>query len=189
MLFLLPTSSTRAFYKTEGESWRVATRITVAVSFPGEAKLFSWRAKAFNSEVWGGFYDGSVILVGLIIFILAIAQKQISRNKFLKEKMRWVGLWRVRGRGGENREKRGWEVEERATHSVTHSPNGSCATFLFLPHFDVICDLLLNRRTATWNLFIKLSSHSARKQQLIGLCRVTGSLVFFSIIILSVPSQ
>ena len=32
--------------------------------------------------------------------------------------------------------------------SVTHH-------FLFLPHFDVICDLLLNRRTATWNLFVK----------------------------------
>ena len=31
-----------------------------------------------------------------------------------------------------------------------------CATFLFLPHFDVICDLLLNRRTATWNLFVTL---------------------------------
>ena len=31
----------------------------------------------------------------------------------------------------------------------------SCATFLFLPHFDVICDLLLNRHTATWNLFVK----------------------------------
>ena len=31
----------------------------------------------------------------------------------------------------------------------------SCATFLFLPHFDVICDLLLNRRTATLNLFVK----------------------------------
>ena len=31
----------------------------------------------------------------------------------------------------------------------------SCATFLFLPHFDVICDLLLNRHTATWNLFFK----------------------------------
>ena len=30
----------------------------------------------------------------------------------------------------------------------------SCATFLFLSHFDVICDLLLNRRTATWNLFV-----------------------------------
>ena len=31
----------------------------------------------------------------------------------------------------------------------------SCATFLFLPHLNVICDLLLNRRTATWNLFVK----------------------------------
>ena len=31
----------------------------------------------------------------------------------------------------------------------------SCATFLFLPHFDIICDLLLNRRTAIWNLFAK----------------------------------
>ena len=30
-----------------------------------------------------------------------------------------------------------------------------CATFSFLPHFDVICDLLLNRRTTTWNLFVK----------------------------------
>ena len=30
-----------------------------------------------------------------------------------------------------------------------------CATFLILPHFDVICDLLLNRRTAIWNLFAK----------------------------------
>ena len=31
--------------------------------------------------------------------------------------------------------------------------NGSCVTFLFLPHFDVISDLLPNRRRATWNLF------------------------------------
>ena len=31
----------------------------------------------------------------------------------------------------------------------------SCATYLFLLHFDVTCDLLLNRRTATWNLFVK----------------------------------
>ena len=38
----------------------------------------------------------------------------------------------------------------------------SCATFLFLPHFDVICDLLLNRRTATWNLFVKLKIVSYR---------------------------
>ena len=41
--------------------------------------------------------------------------------------------------------------------SVTHSVIASCATFLFLPHFDVICDLLLNRRTATWNVFVNLN--------------------------------
>ena len=39
--------------------------------------------------------------------------------------------------------------------SVTHSAIASCATFFFLPHFGVICDLLLNRRTGTWNLFVK----------------------------------
>ena len=25
---------------------------------------------------------------------------------------------------------------------------------MFLPHFEVLCDILLNRRTATWNLFV-----------------------------------
>ena len=39
--------------------------------------------------------------------------------------------------------------------SVTHLAIASYATFLFLPHFDVICDLLLDRCTATWNLFVK----------------------------------
>ena len=36
--------------------------------------------------------------------------------------------------------------------SVTHEPH-----FIFFYHnyFDVICDLLLNRRMATWNLFVK----------------------------------
>ena len=28
------------------------------------------------------------------------------------------------------------------------------AVHLFLPHFDVLCDLLLNRHMATWNLFV-----------------------------------
>ena len=43
--------------------------------------------------------------------------------------------------------------------SVKHSAIASCATFLFLPHFDVICDLLLDRCTATWNLFVNLTVH------------------------------
>ena len=29
--------------------------------------------------------------------------------------------------------------------------------FMFLPHFDITCDLLLNRITATWNIFVKLT--------------------------------
>ena len=45
--------------------------------------------------------------------------------------------------------------------SVTHSAIASCATFLFLPHFDVICDLLLDRCTATWNLFVKYFNSGA----------------------------
>ena len=36
----------------------------------------------------------------------------------------------------------------------------SRATFLFLPRFEVICDLLLNRRTATWNLFVKYKNYN-----------------------------
>ena len=39
--------------------------------------------------------------------------------------------------------------------SLTHSYIASFVTFSFLLHFDVIHDLLLNRRTATWNLFFK----------------------------------
>ena len=37
---------------------------------------------------------------------------------------------------------------------------GSCATFLFLPHFDAIYNVLLNRRTAIWNLFVKYTAFS-----------------------------
>jgi len=33
--------------------------------------------------------------------------------------------------------------------SVTHLAIARCATFLFLPRFDVICDRLLNRYTIT----------------------------------------
>ena len=35
---------------------------------------------------------------------------------------------------------------------VTHTPAARVPLFLFLSHFDVICYLLLNRRTATWNV-------------------------------------
>ena len=31
---------------------------------------------------------------------------------------------------------------------------------MFLPHFHVLCDLLLNKRTATWNLFVLYNRES-----------------------------
>ena len=36
---------------------------------------------------------------------------------------------------------------------VAHEAQPS-VSLMFLPHFDVLCDLLLNRHTATWNLFV-----------------------------------
>ena len=35
---------------------------------------------------------------------------------------------------------------------VAHEARPS-VLLMFLPHFDVLCDLFLNRRTAAWNLF------------------------------------
>ena len=32
-----------------------------------------------------------------------------------------------------------------------------CTTGLFLPYFNVICDLLLNKRSATWDIFVNLN--------------------------------
>ena len=38
---------------------------------------------------------------------------------------------------------------KKAAHEAQPS-----VSLMFLPHFDVLCDLLLNRRTETWNLFV-----------------------------------
>jgi len=38
-------------------------------------------------------------------------------------------------------------MPEKFTDSVTHSGNGLCEYFLFLPHFGVICDLLRAEKT------------------------------------------
>ena len=39
--------------------------------------------------------------------------------------------------------------------SVTNSATPRAPLFLFLPHLHVMCDVLLNRRMSTWNLFVK----------------------------------
>ena len=50
----------------------------------------------------------------------------------------------------------------RKNKEVAHEPQAS-VSLLFLPHFDVLCDLLLNRPTATWNLFV-LCNDQKRKR-------------------------
>ena len=42
--------------------------------------------------------------------------------------------------------------------SVTHSAEPRVPLFCPFVHFGVICDLSLNRRTATWNLFVNFIS-------------------------------
>ena len=42
-------------------------------------------------------------------------------------------------------------------YDITNVVKYQCAS-LFLPHFDVICDFLLNKRRATCKLFFKLTS-------------------------------
>ena len=41
-----------------------------------------------------------------------------------------------------------------SNRSQMTSKCGKNKKVMFLSHFDVLCDLLLNRRTATWNLFV-----------------------------------
>ena len=45
---------------------------------------------------------------------------------------------------------------------VAHEPQVS-VSLMFLPHFDVLCDLLLNRPTTTWNLFVLYSDQKRKK--------------------------
>ena len=48
-----------------------------------------------------------------------------------------------------------WFVLLQLNNNSSSHVQSLTAYFLFLPHFDVICDLLLNIHTATWNLFVK----------------------------------
>ena len=41
-----------------------------------------------------------------------------------------------------------------------HTRRKPSVSLMFLPHFDVFCDLLLNRRMATWNLFVSYNKET-----------------------------
>ena len=48
---------------------------------------------------------------------------------------------------------------------VAHEAQPS-VSLMFLPHFDFLCDLLLNRRTATWNLFVLYNKKLKYKEKM-----------------------
>jgi len=54
---------------------------------------------------------------------------------------------RLVSNGSQKKSKRGENISDTLAC-------GSCATSLFSPQLDVICDLIKNPRTATWNLFV-----------------------------------
>ena len=45
---------------------------------------------------------------------------------------------------------------------VAHEPQAS-VSLMFLSHFDLICDLFLNRPTATWSLFVLCNDQKRKK--------------------------
>ena len=47
------------------------------------------------------------------------------------------------------------------TEEVAQGPQAA-VSLVFLPHFDVLCDLLLNRPTVTWNLFVLYNDQKRR---------------------------
>ena len=61
--------------------------------------------------------------------------------KHMQSTLRWV--WSLKDHRGRHTAIGTW---------VTHSPAPSLQVFLFLPHNDFMCDLLLNRCTAKWTL-------------------------------------
>ena len=48
--------------------------------------------------------------------------------------------------------------------SVAHEAQPS-VPLMFLSHFDILCDLLLNRRKATWNLFVLYNKELKYKEK------------------------
>ena len=53
-----------------------------------------------------------------------------------------------------------WKCGEN--NEVAHELPAS-KSLMFLPHWDVLCDLLLNRRTTAWNLFVLYNDQERKK--------------------------
>ena len=72
--------------------------------------------------------------------IFSFCEVRILRNRFHVAVRLFSNRSQMTSKCGKNK---------KVAHKVQPS-----VSLMFLPHFDVLCDLLLNRRTATWNLFV-----------------------------------
>ena len=86
-------------------------------------------------------------------FVLVMIEL-LSLDSLTHSVMSWLPVSCISGRGPMTPLPPSLSLSKMARRSLGCA---LCATFLFLPYFDIICDLLLNRRTATWNLFVKLT--------------------------------
>ena len=57
---------------------------------------------------------------------------------------------------------------------VAHEAQPS-VSLMFLPHFDILCDLLLNRHTATWNLFVLYNKESKKFLMMMSSIRLSSN--------------
>ena len=66
--------------------------------------------------------------------------------------------------------------------------NKEVLSLMFSPHFDVLCDLLLNRSTATWNLFVLYNDQKRKKDTHTCLIPLDCSKICASLGIFEVPN-
>ena len=93
------------------------------------------------------------VLLSVLIFVpylnslLALRPGIVNGKKTLRSRTQWDS---IRGLGLTEFER----PQNVVRTSATHSAIALCTTCLLLLHFDVICDQLLNRRAATFNLLL-----------------------------------
>ena len=73
------------------------------------------------------------------------------RTMYLNHNINLTNRFQVALRLFSNRSQRTSKCSKNK--KVAHEAQPS-VSLMFLPRFDVLCDLILNRRTATWNLFV-----------------------------------
>ena len=80
-----------------------------------------------------------IILIGVVVIVLRSSKLVVQlTNRFHVAVHLFSNRSQVMSKCGKNK-----KVAHEAQPSVS---------LMFLPHFDVLCDLLPNRRTASWNL-------------------------------------